>query len=200
MSGYHRLHAATRLITWLLSRRHIIDAEHLERAGVYIMAGNHLHLLDATNAFSATPLSKRFTPLVADKWGRNAFTRWFLKDSHPVYLDRENIDRDALKSILATLKAGRCVGIAPEGTRSKSGAMAAAKPGVAWLARAAGVPIIPLAQWGTEKMGFLKRPDVYIKFGAPIFIAREDNLETKTDELMRTIAAMLPAQYRGVYA
>jgi 1-acyl-sn-glycerol-3-phosphate acyltransferase len=196
---YTFTHRGSGLFMALVSRRRIENAEVLEIPGAYILAGNHLDILDAPSVFSATPLSKRFAALAANKWQRNAFTRWFLGAANTIYVDRENIDREALKAILAALKRGLCVGIAPEGTRSRTRALQQAKNGVAWIARSAGVPIIPMAHWGTEQIGWFKRPEVVVRFGAPITVARGDDLDLVTDSLMRTIAGMLPERYRGVY-
>jgi 1-acyl-sn-glycerol-3-phosphate acyltransferase len=102
------------------------------------------------------------------------------------------------------------LGIAPEGTRSLTGAMIPAKTGVAYLADKAGVPIIPVAIWGTEKavaqLKRLRRPDIHVRFGKPLDLPklergdREAALQRNTDLIMCSIARMLPEKYRGVYA
>jgi len=73
-----------------------------------------------------------------------------------------------------------------------------------------GATIIPVAAWGQEQaLGAwrrLKRPDIHIHIGEPFRLpagaerARTAELHGYTDELMMTLARMLPEKYRGVYA
>ncbi|MDO4607027.1 MAG: lysophospholipid acyltransferase family protein [Bowdeniella nasicola] len=60
--------------------------------------------------------------------------------------------RQALVAAEAALKRGECIGIFPEGTLTRDPDMwpMAAKTGAARLALTTGVPVIPIAQWGTE--------------------------------------------------
>jgi 1-acyl-sn-glycerol-3-phosphate acyltransferase len=76
------------------------------------------------------------------------------------------------------------------------------------LATRANVPVIPAAVWGTEQiisnLKHLRRSEVHLRVGQPIRFpegrANQSQLEEYTDQIMLTIAAMLPPQYRGVYA
>jgi 1-acyl-sn-glycerol-3-phosphate acyltransferase len=85
-----------------------------------------------------------------------------------------------------------------------------AKNGVAFLVGKVDVPIIPEATTGTEdavpKLLRLHRPKITVRFGpsfrmAPIDIQdRSGSRQRNTDDIMCHIAALLPEQYRGVYA
>ena len=100
--------------------------------------------------------------------------------------------------------------MAPEGTRSRTRSLIQAKTGVAYLADKAGVPVVPVAITGTEKAVStffrLRRPPIQIRFGKPFCLqpserhARGSSLDQNTDEIMCRIAALLPPEYRGVYA
>jgi 1-acyl-sn-glycerol-3-phosphate acyltransferase len=102
------------------------------------------------------------------------------------------------------------LGIAPEGTRSKTGALIAAKPGVAYLAAKAGVPALVMAVTGTEDAGKtilrLRKPRFRVVFGEIFDLPpldrrdRDAALQRNADEMMCRIAALLPEKYRGVYA
>jgi 1-acyl-sn-glycerol-3-phosphate acyltransferase len=74
-----------------------------------------------------------------------------------------------------------------------------ARNGAAWLARASGAPIIPVALWGVENIRPFPRARVQVRVGAPLRVTREDNLDEATECIMREIAQMLPETYRGVY-
>ena len=102
--------------------------------------------------------------------------------------------------------------MAPEGTRSKTESLTYGKPGAAYLADKAQVPIIPIGLIGTEdrlvKASFkrLRRIHIHAKIGKPIMLppvnrrTRDEDLQKNTEEIMCQIAALLPPSYRGVYA
>ncbi|HEY4689615.1 MAG TPA: lysophospholipid acyltransferase family protein, partial [Anaerolineae bacterium] len=116
--------------------------------------------------------------------------------------------RDALRIALNELAHGTSFGIAPEGTRSRTGALLEGKTGAAYLATRARVPIVPSVVWGTEKIKHnlrrFKRTPVCIRVGEPFRLpegrADSDKLREYTDLIMRRLASMLPPEYRGVYA
>lgn len=137
--------------------------------------------------------------LAAEKWHKVLPIRWVFDGVGCVWVRRGEVDRQALAEVMTYLKNGRVVGMAPEGTRSKTGALQKARNGAAWLARASGAPIIPVALWGVENIRVFHRPEVQVRVGAPLRLTREDNLDEATERIMRQIAQMLPEKYRGVY-
>jgi 1-acyl-sn-glycerol-3-phosphate acyltransferase len=100
--------------------------------------------------------------------------------------------------------------VAPEGTRSKTGGLARGKSGVVYIAQHAGVPIVPVAHFGTERVTRtwlqLRRPEVTVRVGRLFTLPplasteRSTALREQTDLVMCHIAALLPPEYRGVYA
>ena len=110
------------------------------------------------------------------------------------------------------MKAGGILVIAPEGTRSKTEAMAEGKPGVAYLALKGGLPIVPVGLTGTEDRAVLERLKHFKKSEIKIIVGRPFNLppiqrkdrdvflKQYTDEIMCQIGVLLPEKYRGVYA
>jgi 1-acyl-sn-glycerol-3-phosphate acyltransferase len=102
--------------------------------------------------------------------------------------------------------------IAPEGTRSRAGALIEAKPGVSYLAAKLNRPIVPVAITGTEdevvlaNLKKLRRGHITVTAGPAFTLPplprenRDEALKRYTDEIMCRIAALLPEKYRGVYA
>jgi 1-acyl-sn-glycerol-3-phosphate acyltransferase len=127
-----------------------------------------------------------------------------------IWLSRDEIDTRAIRAARDHLQSGGVLGIAPEGTRSQTGALIEAKTGVAFLADRAKVPIIPVAVSGTwqitSEILSLKRPVIVVNFGRPFTLppvdrnTRDQDLQKNTDEIMCQIAALLPPENRGVYA
>jgi 1-acyl-sn-glycerol-3-phosphate acyltransferase len=90
---------------------------------------------------------------------------------------------------------------------AREGGLLKGRTGTAYLASAAGVPVIPVAAWGQEKALHqwmrLKRAPVTIRIGQPIRPASGRNisrdLEAQTEIIMLALAGLLPAEYRGYY-
>lgn len=193
----------------LLTRVEVSGLENLPERGGCIVAVNHLSRLDPPLLFILINRPD-LTALAADKYKRYPFFRELINAVNGIWIHREDADFRALKAARDYLAQGGMLGIAPEGTRSKTGGLLPGKPGVAYLADKAGVPVVPVAIYGTEgaiyKVFLLKRPKLTVRIGKPIHFApiprqdRERALQQNTDEIMCQIAAMLPPQYRGVYA
>lgn len=107
------------------------------------------------------------------------FVGWILKDTGQIPVVRGT--RDAALSVQAAVDAarrGECVVVYPEGTITKDPQMwpARAKSGAARIALTAGVPLVPMAQWGAQEvMGpyrkefkILPRKTMHVLVGPPV--------------------------------
>jgi 1-acyl-sn-glycerol-3-phosphate acyltransferase len=194
----------------IIARIHIDGSVDFPPGG-YIVAANHLGRLEA---FLAIILPNRddVVLLIAEKYRKYAVWRYFARKVDGLWLNRFDADFHALRSVYKRIQQGEILFIAPEGTRSPTEALLPGKPGTAFLAAKADVPIIPLAVWGSEdrvvkaRLRRLKRLDVNIRVGEAFRLPpmqrhdRDAYLQAQTDEIMCQIAALLPAKYRGVYA
>jgi 1-acyl-sn-glycerol-3-phosphate acyltransferase len=126
---------------------------------------------------------------------------------------RGDYDRALLEKILAILKAGRPLVIAPEGGRSHEPAMKRAMPGIGYIIEHAHVPVIPVGLVGTtddfwrrSKRG--EKPQLEMHIGKPILfpaitekgVQRREARQKNADHVMRHIAGLLPEEYHGIYA
>ena len=211
--GYKIARAIIRLILFLFTRFEIKGEHYLPRSGSTIIAANHLGRLDV-------PLVYYFLDrpdvilLIANKYQRVPFVRWFVDRLDGIWVDRFNADFLAMRKALARLKAGGVLVLSPEGTRSPTEALIEAKPGAGYLAAKAGVPVLPVAVIGSEdrvareKISQFKRVPIQIRVGQPFLLPpydprlpnKEEILKQYTDEIMCRIAVLLPPQYRGYYA
>jgi 1-acyl-sn-glycerol-3-phosphate acyltransferase len=103
-------------------------------------------------------------------------------------------------------------GIYPEGTRSPDGRLYRGRTGVGWLALKSGVPVVPVAMIGTERVlppgSRIPRPSrIEVRIGAPLTFesyqgqpggARQRR--AVTDEVMRAIRELSGQEYVPVYA
>jgi 1-acyl-sn-glycerol-3-phosphate acyltransferase len=197
-----------RFLFWLLSDTKVYGLKNVPATGGYLLASNHLGLFDAPLVF-AVITRKDCTALVAKKHQNNPIKRWLINSVHGIWINRDDPDTQAIRNVRDFLKAGGILGMAPEGTRSKTGAMQKAKTGVAYMADKAEVPIIPTAITGTyrdfQRLLKLERLKITITFGEPFSLPpverarREECLQENTELIMHRIAVMLPEEYRGVY-
>ena len=193
----------------LLTRVSVSGLGNLPAEGGYISASNHLGLIEVPLVFCLLSHTN-VTGLVAKKHQKNPFFRWLVNAVGGIWLNREEADTRAVRNATEHLKRGGVLGISPEGTRSPTGGLIPAKTGGAYLADRAGVPIVPIGVTGTwraiPKVLLLQRPRITVCFGQPFSlppVSRENRsaaLQKNTDEIMARIAALLPPEYRGVYA
>lgn len=200
-----------RAVFHLLSRVRISGREHIPARGAYLIAINHVSLFEPPLLIAFWPTAPEAVGAV-DIWerrGQSTLAR--LYGGIPVH--RGQYDRDLLEKMLAALKAGYPLLIAPEGARSHTPGMHRALPGVAYVMDRAQVPVVPVGIVGTSD-DFLaralkgKRPLVEIRIGPPVRLPpirgkgedRRNARQANVDLVMRQIAALLPEAYHGVYA
>ena len=203
------IHLLMKFIFFKIFDTQVYGLENIPRVGNGLVATNHVGTLDAPLVFVAVE-RQDITALVAKKHQKSPLMRFLFNAVGGIWLNREEADTQAMRQALDHLKSGKLLGIAPEGTRSKTGAMIPAKTGVAYLADRAKAPIIPAAITGSYRAVWgllrLKRPHIAIRFGEPFTLppierkTREAGMQRNTDEIMCRIAAMLPPEYWGVYA
>lgn len=199
------------LVFHILARVKVTGKENVPLGKPYIVAINHVSLFDP-------PLAGVFWPEqveamgAVDVWsrpGQGILARMW--GGIPVH--RGDYDRSMFEKVLAVLRSGYPLLIAPEGGRSHAPGMQVAKPGIAYLVEQSGVPVMPVGIVGTTD-DFLnnalrgKRPQVEMHIGKPIQLPRIESKgadrrearQANTDLIMRQIALLVPENYRGVYA
>lgn len=95
---------------------------------------------------------------------------WILRNVRALPVRRGGVDRAAIGYVLDKLKQNTPVLVFPEGTRSRTGKMLPARPGVGFLAYRAQVPIVPAYIDGTTRLKriLFRWGRLNIRFGAPI--------------------------------
>jgi len=190
-----------------------IEVHGLENlpGGNFIGAANHLGRLDTAVLLCIIDREDIIMP-VAEKYKDHPLFGAIGRAVDAVWLNRFEADYSALREILARMRKGGMLAIAPEGTRSKTEALQEGKMGVAFLASKSGYPVLPVALTGTEDRAVLenlkhfRRSKIVIRAGEPFYVqihqgkGREEAMRQATDEIMCRIGALLPENYRGVYA
>src|SRR5574341_288716 len=117
----------------------VTGMENLPSSGGYVAAANHLGRLDVALVYHLLDRQDVYL-MVAEKYQKYAISRWLVKHMDAIWVDRFGADFRALREMLSRLRRGGVLVIAPEGTRSKNGALIEGRPGVSYLAAKAGVP------------------------------------------------------------
>jgi perosamine synthetase len=192
---YRLVAALCRPALRLLFRPHAGRLEFIPADGGYVLAANQLSNLDGfALAYCLFPRQLRwmgkaelFHPLIAQ----------FLRAAGIFPVRRGAGDLDAIAAAVGFAREGHAVGIFPEGTRRRKGLRKkhSARPhtGAARVALAAGVPLVPAAIAGTERLTQLRRWRV--AFGPPIPVDGLDGnprlaAREMTRRLMDAIAAL----------
>lgn len=195
----------------LITKVEMSGYENLPKGGGFVIAVNHLGILDVPMAYYALNDWNLFIP-VAEKYEQNPLYKFMGKHLNIVFVDRFNPDLKAMRAMMKRMEEGQTLVIAPEGTRARDEKMARGKPGVAFLASRMGWEIVPVAIIGTEdrllknNLKRFKRTPVRLvagkSFKLPPFPKenRDEALQEYTDEIMCRIAVMLPEKNRGYYA
>ncbi len=199
-----------RLAFHILGGVELIGRQNVPPRGPYIITMNHVSLYDPPFLLSFWPVAPEAAGAV-DIWGKpgqGLLVRMY--GGIPVH--RGEYDRQVLETMIAVLRAGKPLLLAPEGGRSHVAGMHRAFPGVAYLVDKTAVPVVPVGIVGTtddyiQRAVHLQRPRVEMRIGAPVALppvvgagaARRATLQANADHIMAAIAALLPAEYRGIY-
>src|SRR5258707_6289832 len=200
---YHALRWVTTLIVAVALHLRVFGLRNAPARGAFIIASNHLAWADIP--LVAVRLHRKVIYMAKEEYFSSRIA-WVVRLLGAFPVKRGEGDRQALRTAEEQLKKGNILVMFPEGTRSRTRTMAKAHSGMGMVALRTGVPVVPVAIWGSEKALKEFRPRVTICYGKPLVfkpagkkITRED-IDQATDQVMRSIAAMLPPAYRGVYA
>ncbi len=201
----------------LLWRPKVTGMEHVPASGGAILASNHLSIVDSV-----------FLPLMVDRpvtfaakseyfTGTRLIDRAtgaYLRATKQLSVDRTEAraGQDMLEAALGLLRQGALFGIYPEGTRSPDGRLYRGRVGVGWLALHSGLPVIPVAMSGTDRVlppghKVPRFTSIGISIGEPLTFddyrgqpcgARQRR--AVTDEVMKSIQALSGQEYVPIYA
>ena len=179
----------------IVFRAKIEGRENMPNEGPVILAANHMSNWDPP--LLATFLARPVSYMAKQELFFNFIADYILRSCHSFPVKRGAADRGAIKAALAELKKGRCLGVFPQGTRSRHGERKKAEPGFALLAAMAKAPVVPAAIIGTDHVfangGFL--PKLRVIYGKPLMFQGEKQdkqaLQDFSQKIMDEIYAMI---------
>jgi 1-acyl-sn-glycerol-3-phosphate acyltransferase len=177
------------------------------------------HLSNSDGLILSKILKEKSNPyfVAGVKLSDDPITQLGVKIVKNIPIKPNSADKEAIARVVKALKNGDDVLIFPEGTRSRTGEMIEGRKGVLLFARMAKAEIIPIGMSGTDKllpisesgnMGAEKwqHADVTVNIGEKVVFPTKEKDEDRheyedrcMDSLMRSIANLLPEEYRGIY-
>jgi 1-acyl-sn-glycerol-3-phosphate acyltransferase len=202
---------AFRLLFLSLSKITITGKDNIPYGKPYMAAINHVSLFDPpfVTAFWPEMLEGMGASDIWKKKGQNILVGWY----GGIKVHRGEYDRNLIDVVVNVLDSGYPMLIAPEGGRSHTPGMKSAMAGIAFILEKARVPVVPVGVVGTtddfgKKAFSFKRPSIEMHIGKPFHLPpiegsgqeRREARQRNADLVMEHIAALLPEEYRGVYA
>src|SRR6195952_2141317 len=183
----------------------LVGAENVPKSGGAVLAINHTGYMDFTYAgFAARPAGRLVRFMAKDEVFRHKISGPLMRGMHHIPVDRE-AGAASFRAAMKALKDGEIVGVFPEATISRSFELKEFKSGTARMAVAAGVPILPMVIWGSQRvwtkdypkrLGRTKIP-ISLSVGAPIRVSRQDDPEAVTEQLRKAMTELLHAAQDG---
>lgn len=208
--GYHLLRLIVRVLATILFGLRVRGAEHMPPTGPLIVVANHLHNFDIILFSAAMP--RPIFYMAKRELLERPVSSFVIRTFGGFPVNREAVDRAALRQVGLLLDEGMVVGILPEGTRSTTRALTRGNRGAALIAYQRAVPILPAGITGSQHLPFDAkatgerwfRRGVTVTIGEPFYLPTRErgvrpDLAAATDQIMLAIAALLPPGYQGVY-
>ncbi|TWP51196.1 1-acyl-sn-glycerol-3-phosphate acyltransferase [Lentzea tibetensis] len=155
----------------VLDLRITIDGAHqIPKTGGAVLASNHVSYLDFIFAgYGALPSGRLTRFMAKHEIFANRIAGPLMRGMHHIPVDRSS-GQASFQEALAKLRSGEVVGIFPEATISRSFTVKDIKSGANRLAHEAGVPLLPVALWGTQRLWTKGRPKNLTQRHVPVTI------------------------------
>jgi len=198
-------------LTWLVARRHFAGLENVPAEGPGLMVCNHISLFDPLYTAVFVHRRGRIPRFLAKAslWKVPVLGRALVAAQQiPVY--RDSVEAaDSLRAAEQALDEGKLVLIYPEGTLTHDPEHwpMRARTGIARLALARDIPVVPTAHWGTHRVydhhGKRFRPvprkQVVVRAGEPVDLSAYRGRPADT-VLLREVTDVVMGRVRDLLA
>jgi 1-acyl-sn-glycerol-3-phosphate acyltransferase len=181
--------------------------EHVPESGGAIIATNHIGYIDFMVSGYAVKRATRANRLVRYAAKKEVFDHPvsgpLMRGMKHIPVDRGGAAEQTIEVGVDYLQRGELVGMFPEATISRSFVPLPGKTGTARMAQLAGVPIVPAAIWGSQRIWTKGRPRdlssgvlLTVDFGEPMEVGPDQDVEAATLELMGRIGRLVDTAQR----
>lgn len=185
---YPLVRALISLPTLLMYRVRAIGVENVPKTGPLLLAPNHFSQMD--HFFVGLYLRRQVRFMAKSQMFGPPVLTYIYKHGGVFPVRRGHHDEEAFKTAFTILEQGGMLLVYAEGGRSRSDELGEPKPGIGRIALESGVPVVPVAVFGSAKVRRWKRfrfPKVTVQFGEPVTFpvdpepSRERQLEAATE-------------------
>ena len=175
----------------------IQGADHVPRSGGVLLACNHIGYVDFVyGGLAANPSGRKVRFMAKRELFDHRLTGPLMRSLHHIEVDRGE-GLASFDTAVDFLQRGEAVGIFPEATISRALELKEFKTGAVRIAAQAGVPLVPVIMWGTQRMmtkdhprDFSRGKTILLRVGEPLRPTGEDPV-AETAELHRVMSGML---------
>jgi 1-acyl-sn-glycerol-3-phosphate acyltransferase len=188
----------------LLGQRFVWSgADNVPRKGGVMLAVNHIGYVDFIyGGLAANPAGRKVRFMAKREIFDNAVGGPVMRSMHHIEVDRGD-GVASYEQAVKYLRDGEAVGIFPEATISRAFVLKEFKTGAVRIAAAAGVPVVPVVLWGTQRMmtkdhpkDFSRGKTIAITVGEPLHPTGDDPV-AETAELHKVMSALLDETIRA---
>jgi 1-acyl-sn-glycerol-3-phosphate acyltransferase len=190
----------------------ITGLEHLPRTGPALLAFNHIGYVDFIyGGVAPERIGRRVRFMAKRELFDHRVSGPIMRACRHIEVDRADGEASATEA-LRLLRDGELVGIFPEATISRAMEIKELKTGAVRIASAAGVPLVPVVLWGTQRMmtkdhgkDFSRGKAISIRVGEPLPVTGDDPvaetaaLRTSLQDLLAASIAAYPQQEPGAW-
>jgi len=179
----------------------LTGAHNIPASGGAVLMINHLSYFDFAYAGLAAVPSKRLVRFMAkDDVFRHKLSGPLMRGMHHIPVDR-TAGAASFRAAVQALREGQIVGVFPEATISRSFELKGFKSGAVRMAQAAGVPVLPMVIWGSQRVwtkGYPKRlgrtkVPITLSVGEPILTGSKDDADAVNAQIRARMNELLAA-------
>ncbi|MDI6910161.1 lysophospholipid acyltransferase family protein [Nocardioides sp.] len=188
----------------LLGQRIVLTGtEHVPRTGGVLLACNHIGYVDFVyGGLAANPAGRLVRFMAKREIFDHRVGGPVMRSMHHIQVDRGE-GLASFHTAVEYLRDGEAVGIFPEATISRAMELKEFKTGAVRIAAAAGVPLLPVVLWGTQRMLTKDHPrdlsrgkTIAIRVGEPLHPTGADPV-AETAELKARMTGLLDDSIRS---
>ncbi len=181
----------------------VTGVEHLPRTGGALLACNHVGYVDFVyGGVAPERIGRRVRFMAKRELFDHRVSGPIMRACRHIEVDRADGEASATEAV-RQLREGELVGIFPEATISRAMEIKELKTGAVRIAATAGVPLIPVVLWGTQRMmtkdhgkDFSRGTAISIRVGAPLPVRGADPV-AETAALRGSLQDLLAASIAG---
>jgi len=181
----------------LIYRVRAVGKENVPKQGALVLAPNHFSQLD--HFFAGVWLRRKVRFMAKSQLFGPPVLTFIFKHGGVFPVRRGHRDEEAFKTAYELIDQGEMLLVYAEGGRSRSGQLGEPKPGIGRIALESGVPIVPVAIYGSAEARRWKHfrfPKITVQFGEPLsFPVEADPSRERQLEAARQVFTQVKGMY-----